>query len=188
MIMNKPTSNASMNTSSIIFGALIGTAALITISFLGISISTILTPNIEKMSSFFLLFIAAFLGITIILAFFLAGFITAKIAHQILIFDSLIHSLGAWALMSILIMILASFIAAANNIRNLGPPVLITDIRFQDPNAITKVEFDEEPKMATKKDKKLDQIMVILWWTVFLVLALGSGAAVFGGKIAHKQN
>jgi hypothetical protein len=173
---------------SIVLGALIGIAFLIVIGALAGAVKTSFFAGHNPFPSNTIIGLLVVGGVLLLIsAFFIAGLIAAKLAHQYNSFNSSIHSLGAWALMSILIMLLVSLTVAANSIRNLKAPMLVTDLRFGDPNAVTKLTTEHATK-KTKEEKDGDKFIALLWWVVFSSLALGSGASVVGGKVALNDN
>ncbi|MGH7249688.1 MAG: hypothetical protein ACREGC_01820, partial [Minisyncoccia bacterium] len=108
-----------IKSSAIIFGALIGIGFWVTLgAFVG-ALSMSLDLDSPKLpSAQVLIAVACMATLVFTSTFLIAGFIVSKVAHQQFLFDSVIHSLGTWAAMAILLFLLVTAAAVGNGINN----------------------------------------------------------------------
>ncbi len=180
------------SSGSIFFGALIGVGFLITLSVFGVAVGISAWPEGSKLpSGDFLAFLAILSVIVLTLAFFIAGFIASKVSHQQLRFDSVIHSLGTWALMAFFLMILVSLGAVAEGVQRgfsgVNPPRMMTDVHVSKATAVTTIKSGGEKSAPTPSDKQKDKIILLAWWVYFASLLCGSGTSVAGGLLGRQK-
>lgn len=188
MIHARTARNAQLSFGSIFLGGLIGVGALIPLGALGGALAVTSSFVDEKAAgSDSALILGALGGFFLITAsFFIAGYITARLAHQAFRFDAIMHSLAAWALMSLLALVLASIVTTANAVRHWQGPTIVTDLRLKDPNAVTKIRMDET-KLRPEEEREKNDAVIVVWWVVFASSLVGIGASSTGGWLAFKN-
>lgn len=193
MIKEQPAINIS--TSAILFSALIGIGFCITLVALGAAVISC-TSEINIPSHGIVLVLSISLSAAMLtMAFFIAGYIASRLSHQQFCFDSIIHSLGTWAVMAILLVVLVSTATIGDSVRRnlneIKAPIIVTDLHFFKGKAVTSLQephghnkHEEEPP---PEDKKADQLLALAWWISCLSLTLGSGASVVGGLLGRQK-
>lgn len=175
-----------IHSSAIIFSALIGIGLWITFAVFGGAIGMSFEEEANAITSKLALTLMAIGAIGLLTStFFLAGFIASKVSHQKLRFDSIVHSLGTWAVMTVLLVTLISGATAANGIKNavsgLKPPAVVTDMEVFKAKATTTIEEPKKSPQAIRMEKKSNKIIELVWWVSFISLLLGLGASILGG-------
>lgn len=175
-----------IHSSAIIFSALIGIGLWITFAVFGGAIGMSFEEEANAITSKLALTLMAIGAIGLLTStFFLAGFIASKVSHQKLRFDSIVHSLGTWAVMTVLLVTLISGVTAANGIKNavsgLKPPAVVTDMEVFKAKATTTIEEPKKSPQAIRMEKKSNKIIELVWWVSFISLLLGLGASILGG-------
>jgi len=156
--------------SSIVLGSLIGVGYCIGLGVIAGAIAmSIGLERLELPTGGMLLLFSAGAVAVLTFAFFIAGFVAAKVAHQELRFDSVLHSLGAWSTMSILIMLLivvASMLQTARGaLDTLNIPPAVTKVSLIPAEATTKVEPPTaSPARPTAETAKADFALMVAWW------------------------
>ncbi|MES2503743.1 MAG: hypothetical protein V4534_02580 [Myxococcota bacterium] len=179
-----------VSASAIVIGALIGLGYLITLGSLGAALG--MSVDLEKFpSNSMLIFIGIVVVLVLIKSFYIAGFIAARISHQKIAFDSLIHSLCSWALMSIILVMMVSMASVTETVRRgvsrFKPPVVVTDIKILQGKAITSMDTPDKKEKDTPTDKHAEALLVLAWWIAFGALGLGAAASASGSMMARKK-
>lgn len=192
--MTKAETKTQISISAIIFAALIGIGFAVTLGSLGGAISMSMNPNSATPNNGVLSLIGIVVVICITFAFFIAGYIASKISHQRFRFDSIIHSLGTWAVMAILLVIGVSVAGLAENVREslsgLKAPVILTDIEVWKAKATTTIHTGDKDKKdraeQKEEEEEADRMLILSWWIAFASLVLGAGASVSGGLLGRR--
>lgn len=175
-----------VSASAIWFGALIGIGFCIMLGSFGGAVASSMNFDDAMLLNNGIL-IGAGCVVLLACAFFLAGFIASKIAHQHFVFDAIVHSLGSWAIMAILLITMVSVVVMSENLRKtfsrMKAPAIITDVHVFKAKAVTTIKGSEEKADAesSKEDEQSDKMLRLVWWIVFSSLFLGSGASIAGG-------
>jgi len=184
-----------ISSSAIFFASLIGVAIWVTVGALGSAIGMSIGPEKIPFPSDALLAVIGIVTIAMLSsAFFVAGFVASKVSHQEFRFDSIIHSLSAWALMAVLLTLMVMFAAASDNMRRslsgTIPIALVTDIQVLEGKAVTTFKGGESKaaqEKSTPEEKKSNKVFTLAFWVCFISLLLGAGGAVAGGLLARQR-
>ncbi len=181
------------NGSAVLFGVIIGIGFWIGLAALGIAIgmSTEVLRFEKDLPTGPGVIGAAIITVFILaLTFFIAGFVASRAARQQNIFDSLIHSLGSWALMAILLVLFLFSATAFHEVKSvlsgISAPVIITDLKVLEAKATTTIKSTSEKKTLTPKDHKINKIFTLAWWIVFSALLIGLGGSLAGGFFGNR--
>lgn len=176
-------------------GALIGVGFCLFLGAFGGAISFTLPHQSTTLPSNLILWLLSIAAVALLsFAFFIAGLVAAKISHQKLAFDAVVHSLSAWAIMAILLIFMVAVVTMSENLRKtfskLEAPAIITDVQVFKAKAITTLKPGDakaESKKPTAEDKKANKVLTLLWWVAFSSLVLGAGLAIFGGLLGRSK-
>ncbi len=179
--------------SSIVLGSLIGVGYCIGLGVVGGAVAmSIGLDRLELPTGGMLLLFFVLAVLVLTFAYFIAGFVAAKVAHQEFRFDSVLHSLGAWATMSMLIMLLIVIASALQTARGalatLNIPPVVTRVSLIPAEATTKVEPPAPaPAKPTPETAKADFALLVAWWIACVSLLGGAGTAIAGGLIGRRK-
>ncbi len=183
----------AISSGAIFFGALIGIGLFITLGVFGAALGLSAGSEMDQLPSGVPGIVIALVSAIILSAPFLAaGYIASKISHQRLRFDSVIHSLGTWAIMAIFLMVLVSFASAAEGLRRgfNGMNIrMVTDIHVLQGTADTTVKpGNTKTEQPTPEDKKQDALFTAALWVFFASLICGAGMSLVGGLLGRPKN
>lgn len=178
---------------AVLLSSLIGIGFLITLGALGVAVGmSIGSIDAELPSSRICVPIAILSFVLLISAFFMAGFISSRLAHQRLRFDSVIHSLGTWAVMALLLVVLLSVAALVASLRrdltDITLPSLVTDVQVFPLQAVTTVRAADDKKgNGSQKGAISSRMVAVVWGTASMSLLCGSGTSVAGGLLGRRR-
>lgn len=171
---------------SIFLGALVALAFLATLSLLGMALHQSFAPAKEEPISTATMVIGGIFAVLVLVsAFALAGWVASFLSHPVKAVTSLVHSIGAWALLALLFTVLSVAISASVNITldNMDFPKITTDIKVLDAKAITTISLQEASETKTPEQIQATKLSIIVSWVGFLSVILGLGASVAGGQL-----
>jgi hypothetical protein len=179
--------------ASIVLGSLIGVGYCIGLGVIAGAVAmSIGLERLELPEGGMLLLVSALAIVVLTFAYFIAGFVAAKVAHQEFRFDSVLHSLGAWSTMSILIMVLiviASMVQTARSaLDTLNIPPVVTKVSILPPQATTTVQPPAPvPAKPTPETAKADLALLVAWWIACIALLGGAGTSIAGGLVGRRR-
>lgn len=183
----------NVNNQAIRLGAMVGIAFIMLLALIGTAIALSAAPEKLTLPSTTLFSGIGILSIAILTApFFISGYLSSKMGKVQSFFDSLIHSVASWAILTIFLAALMFSAMIGDGIRrsvdNLQPPQIVTDIAVFKAKAVTTIEpGSDKEKKASPKAKKVNTLFLFAWWVAVLSQILGLGTAILGGFIAKKR-
>lgn len=179
--------------TSIVLGALIGVGFCIALGASGGAIAMSLGPDaLELPSGGALVLVVLSIIALLAFAFFVAGFIASKMSHQQFRFDSILHSLGTWATMSMLLVMLVAVASTLESVggalRAIKVPIIVTNLSLLSGKATTTLTpGSTEPEAPTTRDVNADYVLLIAWWIACLSLCAGAGTSIVGGLVGRRK-
>lgn len=179
--------------TSIVLGALIGVGFCLALGASGGALSMGLSADgLEMPVGGALVLLVAALVALLAFAYFIAGFIASKVSHQQFRFDSILHSLGTWATMSILLVLLVAAASTIDAVRGavhaIRPPSIVTNMSLLAGKATTTLRPDSTaPDAPTTAQRNTDFALVLAWWIACAALISGAGTSVLGGLVGRRR-
>lgn len=179
--------------TSIVLGALIGVGFCIALGASGGAVAMAMgTEGVEMPTGGTLVFLVSGVVLLLAFAFFIAGFIASKVSHQQFRFDSILHSLGTWATMSILLVMVVAAASTLEAVRGtlsaIKVPTIVTNLSVMSGKATTTLTPGSTvPDAPTTRDVNSDFVLLLSWWIACASLIGGAGTSIAGGLVGRRK-